>query len=342
MKWDVILGIASGIGLCHALLLGVFLIRSSKGNHAANVILAMILFSFAVRIFKSTFFAVLGFTPDFLPTVGLMAMSCSGPLIYIYVRLLLSKPIALKQTIPHFGWITLATLNLFIANDTFERVSYLVVILSTFGYVFSAFTYTKKLKDQVSKAWMICLLLAYTLIELVYLLQWSRLELMAYVIATTASSMVLLTLTYLCLIRFDLKKVHHARLGKPDSENESVLRHLVRERIVTNQEFKDAELTVARLAQRMSVTPAQVSIAIRKEFGMTFPELLSDLRLKYVVNQLEVPGNPEKVESIAFDAGYQSPSSFYSQFKKVYHMTPTQYRDRTGALVQQSNFRLQN
>ncbi len=333
MKWDVILGITSGIGLMHALLFALFLTNSRRGDRISNLLLAVLLASFAIRIFKSTFYAVCGFIPDWLPATGLMSMSLNGPLLLLYVGRL-SRERSSGNAI-HVLWLIYAATTLVFVNDLYVSIAYLVIIVANAGYMINVLIRINGWAQSETKNWMSALLTAFALIEVVYFLQWTGLQDFAYVIATTVSSVVLMVLTYLCLLKYDLLRKIHRQTDTTDSPEAERIGAALRKIIVEEQGFLNPELTVTSLSNTLRVTPGRVSICVQKEFNATFPETINKLRLEYVTLRLSTSENVDKIEAIARDAGFPSPSSFYANFKKVYRMTPLEYRTRALAVPQE-------
>lgn len=67
-----------------------------------------------------------------------------------------------------------------------------------------------------------------------------------------------------------------------------------------------------------------LSRACRKYLQKSPTQLINDIRLEYVVNQLQ--NTDEKVIAICSDAGFDSLSHFYHIFKQAYGMSPNQFR----------------
>ena len=61
---------------------------------------------------------------------------------------------------------------------------------------------------------------------------------------------------------------------------------------------------------------------------MTFQEAVRAVRLKKAASALVKTG--QTVEAIAESVGYESVEHFNRLFKKIYGMTPVQYRNREG------------
>lgn len=83
-------------------------------------------------------------------------------------------------------------------------------------------------------------------------------------------------------------------------------------------------VTLESVARRFSYHPNYVSDLLRKSFGKTFSDLVSEQKMDRAVRMLE--GTTLSVEEIAADLGYASKSSFYKAFKKRFGATPRSFR----------------
>ncbi|MBQ9828155.1 MAG: helix-turn-helix transcriptional regulator, partial [Lachnospiraceae bacterium] len=64
---------------------------------------------------------------------------------------------------------------------------------------------------------------------------------------------------------------------------------------------------------------------IKERSGKTFGEHLTSIRMRRAKTLLK-NGNMS-IENVAFTAGYQNAEHFSRQFKKMYGMSPSSYRD---------------
>ena len=74
---------------------------------------------------------------------------------------------------------------------------------------------------------------------------------------------------------------------------------------------------------------------VKQETGCTFQELLMKKRFQKAASLLLTTNL--QVEEIAVNVGYENLSYFYRQFKRLYGMTPRQYR-----MVQRRGFHRRN
>lgn len=85
-----------------------------------------------------------------------------------------------------------------------------------------------------------------------------------------------------------------------------------------------ATITLAQLAETLHYSIPYCSKYLKKNMGCTFSELIQKVRFQQARNLLANSSLP--VNQIGKNIGYETPENFFRAFKKVYGMTPSQYR----------------
>ncbi len=86
------------------------------------------------------------------------------------------------------------------------------------------------------------------------------------------------------------------------------------------------EVTLDSLSEKFFLSKPYLSKYIKEKSGMTFGDILKKIRMRKARAMLK--GSSATVESIAESVGYQNVEHFNRVFKKMYNMTPVQYRNR--------------
>jgi AraC-like DNA-binding protein len=93
--------------------------------------------------------------------------------------------------------------------------------------------------------------------------------------------------------------------------------------------YRDAELTLDRLAAHVGLAPNAVSQAINAGLGQSFADVVNGYRLADVQRRLSGPDESRRsLLTIALDAGFNSKTTFNRVFKDRTGLTPREYRDR--------------
>ncbi len=93
--------------------------------------------------------------------------------------------------------------------------------------------------------------------------------------------------------------------------------------------YRNSNLALNDLAEKLSISPHNLSEVINTQMGQSFFDLINHYRVEQVKKDLS---NTKKhnltLLSIATDAGFNSKSSFNAIFKKVTGITPSQFRKK--------------
>ncbi len=100
----------------------------------------------------------------------------------------------------------------------------------------------------------------------------------------------------------------------------------------TQQPWKDSELTLADLAERLGSTPHKLSEVLNSEVGQTFYDFVNGYRVREVQRRIQAgEARALKMLALALDAGFASKSTFNQVFKKHTSQTPSDFRQAIGA-----------
>jgi AraC-like DNA-binding protein len=93
------------------------------------------------------------------------------------------------------------------------------------------------------------------------------------------------------------------------------------------QPFTDGDLTVQKLAERLSIPAHHLSQTINERLNQTFTDFVNSYRVEAAKRRLLDPAFKHySVLGIAEEVGFNSKSSFNSVFKKHTNMTPSEFR----------------
>lgn len=112
----------------------------------------------------------------------------------------------------------------------------------------------------------------------------------------------------------------------PNLKTEYVKR--IRHALESEEVFLNSKLSLALLAQKVDITPHQLSYTINNEWGLNFNELINLYRVKRAKQLLEDKNHTSAtIFAIAIDSGFNSESSFYTVFKKSTGYSPKRFRE---------------
>ena len=121
------------------------------------------------------------------------------------------------------------------------------------------------------------------------------------------------------------KKKYEKSTLNPDRA-EAYLKKL-QQAIETDKPYLDNDLTLAGLADRLSISTHHLSQIINERLGQNFFEFVNLLRVEEAKRMLASGEHQHlNISAIGFEAGFNSVSAFNTAFKKYTSLTPSQYR----------------
>jgi AraC-like DNA-binding protein len=118
----------------------------------------------------------------------------------------------------------------------------------------------------------------------------------------------------------------YEKSGLSDERAEACLQSLLR-LMEEKRPYTDPDLTLAGLAERLDMTSHNLSEVINTKIGQTFFDFINKYRVEKVARDLRDPDKRNlKLLALAFEAGFNSKSSFNSIFKRFTGRTPSEFR----------------
>ena len=156
------------------------------------------------------------------------------------------------------------------------------------------------------------------------------------------ASILVYALGYLKMRRTERRTVEMVD-GSPKKYEKSVLtpersdRYLSKllQLMESEQPFTDGDLSIQKLAERLSIPAPHLSQTINERVGKTFPDFINQYRIEEAKKRLLDPAKKHyTVLAIAEEVGFNSKSSFNNVFKKHVKMTPSEFRKSYEANTQ--------
>jgi len=97
--------------------------------------------------------------------------------------------------------------------------------------------------------------------------------------------------------------------------------------MATEHPYREPELTLPALAERLKSTPHKLSEVLNRELSQTFFDFVNGYRVEEVRERLADPSTKHlNILALGLDAGFASKSTFNQAFKKLTGQTPSTYR----------------
>jgi AraC-like DNA-binding protein len=334
-----ILLITSGVGALQSAFFGLYLFTLRKGRQLMNLLLAFMLLAFAIRITKSVtyYFAEGHHVPILLQNVGYAANLAILPLLWLYLNAFLRDDYKFtwKNDGIHLVPPLLALLLSPVLTPYFwmNQHGYWLSLLMTGIYVPFCFYLVYKHFPIVSsghKVWALCLTVGVTAVWAGYTANFIF-HIVSYITGPVIFSAVVYFMTYLGLTQNNifLKEQKYVNSTMTAAEVEGSFKKVMKV-MVEHEPFKDASLTLPKLAKQLGITPHMLSETINKKAGQNFSDFINGYRIRNAQILLKSKENRhQKIAAIAFETGFNSLSAFNAAFKKATKVTPSEYR-RSG------------
>jgi AraC-like DNA-binding protein len=122
-----------------------------------------------------------------------------------------------------------------------------------------------------------------------------------------------------------IEKVKYAK-SRLTEETAHQLHTDLKNLMATEKLFKEPELTLSDLATRLNIHPNYLSQVINEKEGVNFYDYVNSLRIEEFIQQIALPENKKyTLLTVAYEAGFNSKSSFNRYFKKVTDQSPSEY-----------------
>lgn len=113
---------------------------------------------------------------------------------------------------------------------------------------------------------------------------------------------------------------------------EALIGQRLAQRMQTQRDHLESDLTLAELAGRIGTSPQLLSQYLNHRLGLSFFDYVNGLRVAEVQTLLADPARAKTpVLDLAFEAGFNSKSTFNAAFRRVCGMTPSEWRRRPSA-----------
>jgi AraC-like DNA-binding protein len=97
--------------------------------------------------------------------------------------------------------------------------------------------------------------------------------------------------------------------------------------IRTEKPYLDPDLTISELASQLDISQKQLSFLINTASNKNFCDFINTFRIEEAKKLLSDLSDENKtVLEVLYDSGFNSKSAFHNAFKKITHVTPTEFR----------------
>jgi len=332
----------SALGAFNGVLMGLYFIFFARPKHISNYFLGGFLLMLSIRIGKSVFFY---FNPDLAFSYlqfGLTGCLFIGPFLFFYVKSIVSPNSGIERTWKYHIAVLFPIIMFINFMYPFEHHVELwrPYILRGIYYTWLAYTllaaynlrsvfkrlFTKELSTRRVDIWLLSIFIGNCAIWFAY----NFAGLTSYILGALLFSFMLYILILFLIFnrKKDFVETKTTESYKDKKIDDSIAKVLVNnltsmmedERLYTNPNLK-----IQDVADRLKISKHTLSQLLNDNLGKGFPQFLNEYRIneskKLMLTKPELT-----LESIGYDCGFNSKSTFYATFKKVTNTTPAKYQ----------------
>jgi AraC-like DNA-binding protein len=336
----------SALGAFNGIILGVYFFFFTKKKYLTNYFLGALLFALSIRIGKSVFVYFDPTLPKMYLQFGLTACFFIGPCLYYFLRSAVDEitvmPKSWKGTLLCWGFV-IVTVGLLFPYEYYPKLwgGYFIkaIYFQWFVYiVFSGFAIKEVLKKIISKKhkaipaeiWFGMLFLGNFLLFLFYFLSIMGAPAVTYISGAVVFSFILYLIISILLYRKktdDLFLLNGQKIsGKKIEENEAAILSEKLKNIMEEKDlYKNPNLSLQDLAQEINISSHQLSQFLNTNLGKNFTSFVNELRINEAC-RIITSNDKLTLESIGYDVGFNSKSTFFAAFKKHTGTTPLNYQ----------------
>jgi len=336
----------SALGAFNGVILGIYFFFFTKKKYLTNYFLGALLFALSIRIGKSVFVYFHPALPKMYLQFGLTACFFIGPCLYYFLRSAVEEinvmPKSWKYTLLFWG-IVIVTVGVLYPYEDYPKLwgGYLIrfIYFQWFVYiVFSGYTIRTILKKVIdprqksspAEVWFGMLFLGNFLLFLFYFLSIMGAPGATYISGAIVFSFILYLIISILLYRKktdDLFLLSNQKYSgrKIDSSEAKILWEKL-ERIMSDKSlYKNPNLSLQDLSQELNISSHQLSQFLNNNLGKNFTSFINEFRINEAC-KIIASNDKLTLESIGYDVGFNSKSTFFATFKKYTGTTPLNYQ----------------
>jgi len=327
----------SALGAFNGFLLSLYFAINTKKEHITNYFLSLLLFVLSVRITKSVFFYFNANLSNVFIQIGLSACILIGPFLYLYLKSYHEdqKVNWIKHVAPFL--IIMTGLGFFYSYVEHQLIwtRYIVTIIYAQGFVYLAlaFKYLKPIilkfrsNDSLKKieVWFLSIYLGVAFILLAYTIA----AYTSYIVGALSFTFILYLIILLLIFKSGKSATfldEKEKYKNKEFDQDTIQLMDKKLNIIMEKElFLNTNFSLEEAARELKVTKHILSQYVNEVLGKSFSSLIKEYRIEKAKKLLETERN-YTIESLGYDSGFSSKSTFFTAFKKITGLTPAEYQ----------------
>jgi len=327
----------SALGAFNGFLLSLYFAINAKKKIFTNYFLSLLLLVLSIRIAKSVFFYFNPNLSNIFIQIGLSACILIGPFLYLYLKSYTEneKQNWVKHLLPYL--IPISILGYLYPYDEHIAIwsSWILkaIYLQWFIYIGCSYKYIKpiarKLKEKESlkriEVWFLSIYIGVAFTWLAY----TTAAYTSYIVGALSFTFVLYLIVLLLIFRNSHESTFFNEKEKyKNKEMDKETQNLIGQKlsiIIEKELFLNPSFSLEEAAKELKLTKHLLSQYVNEVLGKSFSNLIKEYRIEKAKKLLETETN-YTIESLGYDSGFSSKSTFFTAFKKITGLTPAEYQ----------------
>lgn len=327
----------SALGAFNGFLLSLYFAINAKKKIFTNYFLSLLLLVLSIRIIKSVFFYFNPHLSNAFIQIGISACVLIGPFLFLYLKSYTEeeKPNWAKHVIPYIAVITI--LGYFYPYVEYRTIwsRWILSAISAqwFIYIILSIKYLlpviQKIREKESlrkiEVWLISIHLGVTFIWLAY----TTSAYTSYIAGALSFTFILYIIVLLLIFKNSKESAFFQEKEKyKNKEIDQKTLDVIEQKlsiIIEKELFLNPNFTLEEAAKELKVTKHLLSQYVNEILGKSFSSLVKEYRIEKAKRLLETEKN-YTIESLGYDSGFNSKSTFFTAFKKATGFTPAEYQ----------------
>ncbi|MDW3197567.1 MAG: helix-turn-helix domain-containing protein [Cytophagales bacterium] len=317
-----IFGVLAGSAVALALFLSSFFLGIKRKEDPKHLWVGLILLAIGLRVGKSIFYFLLNDMAPIGLAVGFLGLASIGPLSWFLVS---GASSIHKKNGGHFVIpISGAIACFMVAPSPWE--TYLYESATAVLLVYLGCSWISFFRNESTNSWSRSVLIVVSGVWIALVYQHMSNTMMDYAIGAVIAAVFIYWLFFQSFKTGALSKGIEVSL--PDQTLEKV-----REAFEQQAIFRQSGMNLQQFASDLNMPSYLITRSVKELYGKTFPETLNYFRIEKIKEMLLDPKKEHlKIEALAYEVGYTTPSAFYAAFKKSTGQTPTAYQKKASLI----------
>ncbi|MEL1254779.1 helix-turn-helix domain-containing protein [Flavobacterium sp. DGU38] len=326
----------SALGAFNGFILSLYFAVNAKKKIFADYFLSLLLLVLSIRIIKSVFFYFNPGLSNVFIQIGLSACVLIGPFLFLYLKSSTGeKQNWAKHVIPYLIAITvLGVFYPYVEHQAFWSCWIVnAIYLQWFIYIILSLKYIRpivqKIKEKESlkkiDIWFLSIYLGVAFIWLAY----TSARYTSYIVGALSFTFILYLIVLLLIFRSRNESTFFEEKEKyKNKEIDAEMLDLIGQKlsiIIEKELYLNPDFSLEEAAKELKVTKHILSQYVNEILGKSFSNLIKEYRIEKAKRLLETEKN-FTIESLGYDSGFSSKSTFFTAFKKITGLTPAEYQ----------------